>query len=238
MIACLAISHYTTAHYKKSLFAALGKILRSNMSKPRTEKHTVEYLDTLALQSTHPAVKKLKRQGSEPSIHGNKVWRSSFVLMNYMEDYPLPKRARVLDIGCGWGLTGIYMARRFDARVTGIDADADVQPFLDAQADINGVKIKFEKKKFHQIRKKDMAGVHTIIGGDVCFWDELVQPLYRLVDRAMKSGVKQVLIADPGRSPFWELAERCEEKFNASVVEHRISKPYKTSKHILVVRPG
>ena len=208
------------------------------MSKPRTEKHTVEYLDTLALQSTHPAVKKLKRQGKEPSVHGNKVWRSSFVLMNYMEDYPLPKKARVLDIGCGWGLTGIYMARRFNARVVGIDADAEVKPFLDAQAEINGVKIKFEKKKFHQIRKKDMAGVHTIIGGDVCFWDELVQPLYRLVNRAMKSGVKQVLIADPGRSPFWELAELCEEKFNASVVEHRISTPYKTSKQILVVRPG
>ncbi len=30
-------------------------------------------------------------------------------------------------------------------------------------------------------------------------------------------------------TPFWELGEMCEAKFNASVVERRISKPYKTS---------
>ncbi len=208
------------------------------MSKNKADKHAVEYLDTLALQASHPAVRKLKKQGHEPSIHGNKVWRSSFVLMNYLEDYPLPQKARVLDIGCGWGLTGIYMAKRFNARVIGIDADGDVKPFLDAQAGINDVAIKFEKKKFQQIRKQDLVGVHTVIGGDICFWDELVQPLYRLIGRAMKAGVKQVLIADPGRSPFWELSKLCEEKFNASVVEHKISKPYKTSKHILMVRPG
>jgi predicted nicotinamide N-methyase len=208
------------------------------MSIQRTEKHAVQYLDTLALQSSHPAVKKLKRNGHKPSIHGNKVWRSSFVLMNYMEDYPLPQKARVMDIGCGWGLTGIYMARRFNARVVGIDADADVKPFLDAQAQVNDVKIKFERKMFHQIRGQDMKGVHTIIGGDICFWDELVQPLYRLIGRAMKNSVKQVLIADPGRSPFLELSRRCEQKFNASIVEHRINRPYKTSKQILVVRPA
>lgn len=202
------------------------------------DKHAVKYLGTLALQSSHPEIKKLKRQGHVPSIHGNKVWRSSFVLMNYFKDYPLPQRARVLDIGCGWGLTGIDLAKRFDARVIGIDADKDVKPFLDVQAAANGVKMRFEKKKFHQIRKQDMKGVHTIVGGDICFWDELVQPLYRMVGRAMKSGVKQVLIADPGRSPFWELSELCEKKFNATVVEHRISKPYKTSKQILCIRPG
>lgn len=208
------------------------------MTKQQANKHAVEYLGTLALQSGHPAVRRLRKQGHEPSIHGNKVWRSSFVLMNYMEDYPLPQKATVLDIGCGWGLTGIYMAKRFDARVTGIDADADVKPFLDAQAEANGVAIKFEKKKFQQIRKQDLKGVHTVIGGDICFWDELVDPLYKLIGRAMKAGVKQVMIADPGRSPFWELGERCEDKFNTMVVEHSISKPYKTSKHILVVRPG
>ena len=112
------------------------------MTKQKAGKHAVEYLGTQALQSSHPAVRKLRKEGHEPSIHGNKVWRSSFVLMNYMEDYPLPQKARVLDIGCGWGLTGIYMAQRFNAKVVGIDADADVKPFLDAQAAENGVSIK------------------------------------------------------------------------------------------------
>jgi predicted nicotinamide N-methyase len=208
------------------------------MTKDKADKHAVEYLGTLALQSRHPAVKKLKRQGHEPSIHGNKVWRSSFVLMNYMELYPLPQKAAVLDIGCGWGLTGIYMAKRFKARVTGIDADADVKPFLDAQAAVNDVSIKFEKKKFQQIRKADLKGIHTVIGGDICFWDELVDPLYKLINRAMQAGVKQIMIADPGRSPFWELSGKCEDAFNTMVVEHKITKPYRTSKQILLIRPS
>lgn len=208
------------------------------MGTTDANKHAVKHLGTLALQSGHPAVKKLKREGHEPSIHGNKVWRSSYVLMDYLEDYPVPQKAKVIDVGCGWGLTGIYLAKRFDARVIGVDADADVKPFLDAQAAVNEVDIKFQRKKFQQIRKQDMKGVHTLIGADICFWDEMVQPLYRLINRAMSAGVKQVLIADPGRSPFWTLGEMCEAKFNASVVERRISKPYKTSKQILLVRPG
>jgi predicted nicotinamide N-methyase len=205
------------------------------MATKRANPHAVKYLGTLALQSSHPAVKKLKREGHEPSIHGNKVWRSSFVLMNYLKANPLPQHARVIDVGCGWGLTGIFLARRFDAQVIGIDADADVQPFLDAQAAVNQVEIEFQRKKFQQISKRNLQGVHTLIGADICFWDEMVQPLYRLVSRAMSAGVEQVLIADPGRSPFWELSKLCEGKFKAHTIERSISKPYKTSKHILVV---
>jgi predicted nicotinamide N-methyase len=208
------------------------------MSTSSTTTHAVSYLGTLALKSSHPAVKKLRRDGHEPSIHGNKVWRSSFVLMNYLKSNPLPEGARVIDAGCGWGLTGIYLAKRFRAEVTGIDADADVAPFLAAQAGINKVEIDFQRKKFHQIRKQDLMGVHTVIGADICFWDELVKPLYRLIGRAMSAGVEQVLIADPGRSPFWELGKLCEQKFNASTIERRISKPYATSKQILVVQQG
>jgi predicted nicotinamide N-methyase len=155
--------------------------------------------------------------------------------MNYLKANPLPQHARVIDVGCGWGLTGIFLARRFDAQVIGIDADADVQPFLDAQAAVNQVEIEFQRKKFQQISKRNLQGVHTLIGADICFWDEMVQPLYRLVSRAMSAGVEQVLIADPGRSPFWELSKLCEGKFKAHTIERSISKPYKTSKHILVV---
>jgi predicted nicotinamide N-methyase len=207
------------------------------MSSSSPDTHAVKYLGTLALKSSHPAVKKLRRDGHEPSIHGNKVWRSSFVLMNYLKSHPLPRGAKVIDAGCGWGLTGIYLAKRFEAQVTGIDADADVAPFLAVQAIVNGVEIDFQRKKFHQIRKQDLAGVHTIIGADICFWDELVTPLFRLISRAMGAGVEQVLIADPGRTPFWELGKRCEATFNATTIERRISKPYSTSKHILVVKP-
>jgi predicted nicotinamide N-methyase len=198
----------------------------------------VRYLGTTALRSNHPDVKALRRQGHQPSIHGTKVWRSSFVVMKYLKHNPIPEGAKVMDIGCGWGLTGIYLAKRYQAKVTGIDADASVKPYLDAQAKINKVNIQFEHKSIERIRRHEMRGFHTLIGSDVCFWDELVEPLYNLVTRAADVGVRQILIADPGRSPFWELAKRCENKFGGKVQEMSIRKPCKTRKHILILQPN
>ena len=202
------------------------------------QNDSVRYLGTTALRPNHPEVKALRRQGHQPSIHGTKVWRSSFVVMKYLKRNPIPERAKVMDIGCGWGLTGIYLAKRYQARVTGIDADASVQPYLDAQARINKVNIKFENKSIERIRRHEMRGFHTLVGSDVCFWDELVDPLYNMVTRAADVGVRQILIADPGRSPFWELARRCESRFGGKVQEISIRKPCKTRKHILVLQPN
>lgn len=209
------------------------------MTKKTSQKTFVGHLGTKALTSTHPEIKKLKRQGIEAEIHGNKVWRSSYVIMDYFEDYPVPAGQKVMDIGCGWGLTGIYLANRFDAKVLGIDADENVKPFLDAQARVNKTPIAFEKKTFQQIKKKDMTDYHTLVGADICFWEELVDPLFKLIKRAMNAGVKQVLIADPGRSPYWELVERCTDEFSGTAqVTRSISKPYRTTKEILIVKPG
>ena len=204
----------------------------------RGEPDSIKYLGTTALRASHSEVRKLKREGHQPSIHGTKVWRSSFVLMNYLKQHPIPHQARVMDIGCGWGLTGIFLAKRYHAEVTGIDADASVAPYLAAQARVNSVSINFEHKKFEQIRRHEMRGLHTLVGSDVCFWDEMVQPLFQLIQRAADVGVEQILIADPGRSPFWELAALCEKRFGAEVIEVSIAKPCKTSKQVLIVRPA
>ena len=41
--------------------------------------------------------------------------------------------------------------------------------------------------------------LHTLMGTDICFWDEMTTPLFELIQRARAAGVEQVLIADPGR---------------------------------------
>ena len=94
-------------------------------------RHWIDYLGVKALRSTHPGVRKLKRlQRGHNSAHGNKVWRSSFVLMDYLTTYPPEPNSQVLDIGCGWGLPGIFLAKEYGMQVTGIDIDASVQPFF------------------------------------------------------------------------------------------------------------
>ena len=200
-----------------------------------SHRHFIEYLDIKALRSTHPGVRKLKRAQNSHSAHGNKVWRSSFVLMDYLTTYPPETQSRVLDIGCGWGLTGLFLAKQYHAQVTGIDIDSSVEPFLALQAQVNQCQMEFEERDFNTLSSEELTQYQLMIGTDICFWDELTQPLFDLIERSLNAGVERIIFADPGRPPFWSLAELCVQKLDASVFTRRIYEPWKTEKYLLVV---
>jgi predicted nicotinamide N-methyase len=137
-----------------------------------------------------------------PTRHGNRFWSSSWVLMDYLDRLGLPEDCRVMDVGCGWGLAGIYCARRYGSRVTAVDADPDVFPFLRLHAEANRVSIATLRSDFARITAATLGEIDYLIGADICFWDSLVRPVQNLILRALRAGVRGVLIADPGRSPF------------------------------------
>lgn len=193
--------------------------------------------DVKILNSNHKDIRRLKREGHVAEIHGNKFWNSSFLIMDYLRKHPLGKGTRVLEIGCGWGLLGIYCARHFDARVTGIDADENVLPYLELHAEINGVEMEGLEMTFQQLTVQKLKSYDVILGADICFWDEMTGMLYNLIGRAAKAGVQQVMIADPCRPPFSDLVERCEKKYgdNARVMEKWLTRPVHASGDILIV---
>lgn len=199
------------------------------------QQHFVEYLGIKALRASHPSVRRLKRQQNGHSAHGNKVWRSSFVLMDYLHSYPPELSSKVLDIGCGWGLTGLFLAQQYQAEVTGIDIDHTVAPFLALQAELNQCVMDFQARSFETLTRTELSDYQLLIGTDICFWDEMTQPLFNLLDLALNAGVKRLIIADPGRPPFWALVELCVEAFAAEVVTRRIYQPWKTEKYLMVI---
>lgn len=189
------------------------------------------------LKASDPRVKQLKREGYVAEIHGNKFWNSSYLIMDHLKKNPLPKKTRVLEIGCGWGLLGLYCAKQFGNKVTGIDADENVLPYLQLHADINGLKMTGEKKTFNQLTTKYLENFDVVLGADICFWDEMTGELFKLMKRAKKAGVKQVMIADPCRPPFTALVEKAESKLDkVEVVEKFLKRPTNASGDILIVR--
>jgi len=190
------------------------------------------------LNSNHKEIRRLKRDGHVVELHGNKFWNSSFLIMNHLRKHPLKKRSRVLEIGCGWGLLGIFCAERFDSRVTGIDADENVLPYMELHADVNKVKIAGEKKTFQQLSVGYLSQFDVVVGADICFWDEMAGMLFNLTHRAVKAGVKQIMIADPCRPPFSDLSERCQKRYgdNAKVEAMWLSHPVRASGEILIVK--
>ena len=199
------------------------------------QAHYIEYLGIKALKSKHPGVRKIKRQQQGHSAHGNKVWRSSFVLMDYLTTYPPEEHSKVLDIGCGWGLTGLFLAKQYSAHVTGLDIDESVAPFFALQSEVNQCEMTFEARSFESLTSQELSTYQTIIGTDICFWDEMTTPLFTMLGLAIEAGVERIIIADPGRPPFWDLVDRCAEAYGAEVITRRIYEPWKTEKYMLVI---
>ncbi len=185
--------------------------------------------------SSHPDIRRIKRQGKDPAIHGNKLWKSSCLLIDYLRKNPPEQHRRVLDVGCGWGIGGIWCAKEFGAQVTSVDADPEVFPYLDATAQLNGVSTEHKVSRFERLTKRDLQGVDLMIAADICFWDELVDPVSKLINRAIKAGVKQILIADPERAPFFEVAERAVEKHCGEVLDWHTSRPIKAQGSLLLI---
>lgn len=200
-----------------------------------SNQHIIHHFGLKILRSTHPEVRKIKRKQQGHSAHGNKVWRSSFALIDYLETYPIEAHSKVLEIGCGWGLSGLYVAKNQQADVTGIDIDASVQPYFALQNAINDSVVKFQQRSFESLTTEELNQYQYIIGSDICFWDEMTDPLFDLIERAIKSGVKKILIADPGRPPFWGLGDRCAQRLNSEIITRRIYQPFKSEKYILTI---
>ena len=155
--------------------------------------------------------------------------------MDYLHRRGLPQGVRVMELGCGWGLLGIYCAKKFAARVTCVDIDPEVFPFLHLHADVNQVKISTMIKSFDGLRTKHLREVDVILGTDICFWDEMVKPLKNLVLRALRAGVQLVLLADPGRPPFEEVAEYFVAKRAGQIRDWTAQRPRRSEGRILKI---
>jgi len=201
-------------------------------SRVRTESR---FRGVIMPTASHPAIRRVRRQGNYPSIHGNKLWKSSLLLIDYLNRHRPQYCRRVLDAGCGWGISGIWCAHTLGSEVISVDADPDVFPFLEATAELNGVQTTPLVSRFEKLTTRRLADFDMLIAADVCFWDELVDPVFNLVNRAVRAGVKQILIADPERPTFHVMAQRCVERHGGELVEWATRAPQQARGAILVI---
>lgn len=211
---------------------------------PKSKKNTSEFTShnsrkikgLTVLKNNHKYIRRLRSEHGYPSHHGNKVWNSSIVIMDYLNLDPISKKEQVLEVGCGWAIAAIYCAKKWQCKVAGLDIDKSVFPFAQLHAEINGVKLEEYAKSYQKASAKFLTDFDVMLGGDICFWDELSKPLYNLTRRAVDNGVR-VVLADPGRPPFMKVAEKACAKLGGELFPHVVGKPYNTSAWVLEVRP-
>lgn len=188
------------------------------------------------LNARNKDIRRLKRAGHEAAIHGNRCWDTSYLLLSHLQRHPLPGGARVLELGAGWGLAGIYCAERFDCRVTATDADPAVFPFLRLHAELNRVRVATRRAGFKELTCAQLAEFELLLGCEICFWDEHTRVLYNLILRARRAGCRQFILADPGRPPFHALAKLCLGRFaGARLLSRSIRRPVVASGELLLI---
>ena len=201
-----------------------------------SEENQIKEVRGLKLyKKKHPTIKKLLKKTSVPEIHGDKVWFSSYLIMDYLDENPPAKKSNIVEIGCGWGILAIHCAKVFKANMVAVDADKNVFPFLEKHAELNNTKVTSKVSRYETLKSSLLAEQDMILGGDICFWDELIDPLFKLIKKSVKNGVGTIIIADPGRSPFLKLAKKCKKQFDAELLEVELVDPMEEDGYLLVI---
>jgi predicted nicotinamide N-methyase len=186
------------------------------------------------LRSRHSEIRRLKRL-YQPSVYGYRLWTSSWLLMDFFKHRGLRDGARVMELGCGWGLAGIYCAKNHNAIVTGVDIDAQVFPYLRIHADINEVEIATMVRGIDRLTDRNLQGVDVMIGADICFWDTMGDSLRNLISRALHEKVRLIVIADPGRPPFTKLGKYFLKRGKGKVLDCVLDRPHPIQGRILKI---
>ena len=116
-----------------------------------------------------------------------------------------------------------------------MDADPAVFPYLEAVVESGRVSTTPWVERFEKVRKKNLKQTDILFGGDICFWDELVKPVGQMIDSAIDAGVGTIVIGDPERPTFHEMAECAINKHGGELLDWRLSGTVKATGALLVI---
>ena len=176
------------------------------------------------LRPSHPDLRSL-RSSHNPSYQGHKLWNATWLLLSYLEREPPKPDSRILEAGCGWGLSSIYCASVCGAEVTAVDVDEEVFPFLRLHARHNNVNIRTLTAGFDEVPGELLRRQDLIIGADICFRAAMIEPLFSLLERALAAGAGKIALSDPGRLAFRSLAAKCVRDLGGVEMAWQVEEP-------------
>lgn len=168
----------------------------------------------------HPIVKSYSKVSLRPIDFGHKVWASSLVFIDFLSknDFSLSDK-KILEVGCGWGILGLYLAKKFNCDALLTDKDDKVLPLVHSHAELNNLKVDTAAASFTSLTDDQLSRTNAIFGVEVCYSQEAATDLSNLFARACKLGVQQIFIVDPGRPDFLDIVCKNTYEFNKKIYE-------------------
>ncbi|MFT5161998.1 MAG: putative nicotinamide N-methyase [Alteromonadaceae bacterium] len=185
------------------------------------------------LKPNHDEVTKLRDAGLIPGKFGSRIWCSSYLLIHYLSTLALSKKQNVVELGCGWGLPAAYLKKKFGAKVLATDADDQVEHYQQLISRVNGVTVPFLPHSFCQLILDDLTDIDLLMGADICYSATNAKRLAELCYYYLAQGKGEIIIADSGRVPFFNLVDEMKQTFALTLSEVSIDLPTRTSGYIL-----
>lgn len=155
----------------------------------------------------------LDKEFLQENMMGPNAWR---IVRELTEDLPLQKGMRVLDLGCGRGLTSIFLAKEFGVQVYGVDlwisATENLQRFrqtgvshLITPLQLDALHLPFAEGFFDAVVSVD---AYHYFGNNDTYFPQVLKPLLKkdalvaIAFPGMKFEVQENLPEE--MKPFWE----------------------------------
>ncbi len=164
------------------------------------------------LKPGHSAMRRTRKTHSLPDSFNKRNWNSGLLLMDYLKEWPLDPASKAVDISEGWGSCGLYLGKAHQAKVALIQSISGAEPFLQLHSSINKIAIDYQNSTPENISEDLLKTTDYIVAAGTCDKISKVDALFALFQKAMASGVKQILVSDPGETAFDLLCDLCEHK--------------------------
>ncbi len=145
----------------------------------------------------------VSRDDNDPEVKDERIpywaelWPSSLILAKYLEQHPtLVKGKRVIELGCGLGLSGI-VAGMLDAKVVMTDYQQDALDFAEKNWKRNVV-FSCETILLDWRYPKSIEQADVLLASDVAYESKFFRPLIKTFKKLLKPGGK-IILTEPNR---------------------------------------
>ena len=144
-----------------------------------------------------------------------KLWEAAIILAEVAASLdPATTGPRLLELGAGLGAPGLTAAARgFDVTLT--DYEQIIMNFQRVSAAASGLKPKFALLDWTKSTK--MEPFDTIIGAEILFREDLLDPLLRVFKKLLKPGGKIYLAHDLRRQTLYKFLEKAKDDYKVMV---------------------
>lgn len=159
-----------------------------------------------------------------------KIWDASIVFSEFLQANVLPQDKSVLELGAGLGLCGLVMAD-LGFHVTLTDYKEEILAFQYASSCVNGLtNLNFELLDWRD--PKDLGKFDLIIGSELIFHRDLIEPLCNTIKSLTKENSLILLCEDISRLTLKPFLDYASQSFEIGVIRREL--PAKRQSFIII----